>query len=141
LFDLVLVHWFALVVKFQLILRPSHSEDFEPVDLRHESRGASWEELRELLQENMRETGSEVRSVNVELLLSRDIDVLAARAVDFDSRGGEFLRHSNGQHIVAFTQNSWAITESAHHVLFFHHGESTRSEDESGVDQSVEIHG
>ena len=37
-------------------------------------------------KEHVRETGTEVRAINIKLLLSGQVDVHAARAVDFDSR-------------------------------------------------------
>lgn len=68
--DFFLVDGLASIVKLEFILRASHSEDFEAVYL--------WDELRrwrkgliKVLEENVRKTCPEIRSINVELLLSR----------------------------------------------------------------------
>lgn len=59
----------------------------------------------------MWKTSTEVRSVNVELFLARDVDILASVAVHLYSRSGEFLRDSDRQNVLALTENSRAITE------------------------------
>lgn len=88
----------------------------------------------------MRETGSEVSPVDVKLLLTRNIHILALRAVYFYSRGWQVFRNSDGQNILAFTENSGAVAEGAKHQLLFHHGESARRQNKAGVDKSVQVH-
>ena len=46
-------------------------------------------------KKHMRETGAEVRSINVKLLLAGQVNVYAARAVDFYSRCWKLLRNSD----------------------------------------------
>ena len=65
------------------------------------------------LQENMGETGTEVGSIDVQLLLPGSVDVLAARAVDFDAAGGQFFADTDGKHILALTEDSRAIAKGA----------------------------
>ena len=73
------------------------------------------------LYEDMWKASTEVSSVNVELFLSRNVDVLTSMAVDLHPRGGEFLRDSNGENVLALAENTRAISEGAHHVLLLHH--------------------
>ena len=84
----VLVHWFALVVKFELVFRASHPENLESVYLWHKFSWTLGQKFRELLQENVGETCAKVSSINVKLLLSWNVDVLAPWAVNFHSGGG-----------------------------------------------------
>ena len=89
----------------------------------------------------MRKADTKVCPIDVQLLRTRDVDVLASGAVDLDSRGGQLLTHSDGQHVLSLAQNSRTITKGAKHVLLFHHGEAPGRDDEPRVDEPVEVHG
>ena len=88
----------------------------------------------------MRETGSKVSPVDIKLLLTRNVHILALRAIDLYSRRRQVFRNSNRQHILAFAENSGAVAEGAKHELLFHHGESARGQNKAGMDQSVQVH-
>ena len=100
--DLTFIYWFAGVVKLEFISATSHAKDLEAVNFgdkswrRHHIIIEMLYQKDELIrfgdlikstyfEENMRETGSEVRPINVKLFLTRKVHVLAARTVDFDS--------------------------------------------------------
>jgi hypothetical protein len=86
------------------------------------------------------EACAEIRSIDIKLLLSRNVHVLTARAVHFYSGSREFLRDANGQNIVPFAKHSRTVTKCAEHVLLFHHGQASWSQNESGMDQTIEVH-
>ena len=89
------------MVKLELVAATSHTKDFETVYFRDKTR--RWHHVviemlkkkmetrlvkrhnedQAYLEENMRETGTEVRSVDVELLLAWKVHVSTARTVDF----------------------------------------------------------
>lgn len=123
--DFVFIDWFSLVVKLQFVFGASHAENLEPVDLGHELGWTFRHQLREVLQKYVREAGSEVGAVDVQLFLPWNVHVLASWAVDFDPRGRQFLRDADRKDIMAFAEHSGAVAECAHHVLLLHHGEAT----------------
>jgi len=51
--------------------------------------------MRAYLEEYMREGCAEIGSIDVQLFLSGDVHILAARAVNFDSASGQLLAHSD----------------------------------------------
>ena len=59
----------------------------------------------------MREAGSEVGAINVDLPLSGNVDVLAAWAVDLDAGGRQFFAYPDRQHVVAFAEDARAVRE------------------------------
>lgn len=129
-----------MIVKLELVLRPPHAKYFEPVDFWNEFCRAFGQKLRKLLQENVWEACAEIRPVDIELLLSRDVYILTARAVHFHSGGGEFLRDANGQNIVPFAKDSRTVTKCTKHVFLFHHGQASWSQNESGVNEAIKVH-
>ena len=60
----------------------------------------------------MRETSSEVGAVDIELLLSGQVNVDAAGAIDFHSRSGKFFRNADGENVLTFAEYSWAGSKS-----------------------------
>ena len=89
----------------------------------------------------MGETRAEVSAVDVKLLLTGDVDVLAARTVNFDARGGKFFAYADGEHVLALAQHSGAVAKGAKHELLLHHSKAARGEDEASVYKAVEVHG
>ena len=83
--DLLFVDWFSLIVKFELELTASHTEDLEPIDLWNELGWPLGQQLWEVLEENVREASAKVGSVDVELLLAWNIDILTPRTVHLDT--------------------------------------------------------
>ena len=138
--NFVLIDRLSLIVKLELVLRPAHAKYFEPIDFRNEFCRAFGQQFWKLLQENVWEACAKIRSVDIELLLSRDVHVLTARAVHFYSGGGEFLRDANGQNIVPFAKDSRTVTKCAKHVFLFHHGQASWSQNESGMNEAIEVH-
>ena len=77
--DFILVNWLAFYVEFQLVFRSPHPKYFEPVYLWDELRRSLWIQVEiglhktintrsqefGYLQKNVRETGAEVRPINV----------------------------------------------------------------------------
>ena len=119
--NLVFIYWFALIIEFQLVLRSPHSEYFEAIYFWNEFCRTLWKQLRELLKENMRETCAKVSTINIKLLLSWYIDILATGAIHFHSRSRQLFWYTYRQDIVSFAKDPWAVAEGAEHILFFHH--------------------
>ena len=86
------------------------------------------------LQENVGEASAEVCSVNVELLLARNVHVLAAGTVDLHTRCGQVLRHTNRQDVLSLAEDARAVSKLAQNILLLHHGESSRRQYEPCVD-------
>lgn len=107
--DFVFINRLALIIKFEFVLRPSHAEDFKAIDLWNKLGWAFREQLWELFEENVREGRAEVSTVDVQLLLSGNVDVLAARTIHFYSGSGKFFADSNRKHVVPFAKYSWAV--------------------------------
>lgn len=145
------VNWFAGVVKFEFVLATTHPEDLKSVYFGYEfgccrrlllcvhlkpasSHIHRLDTTMTYLEEHVRETGSEVGPVDIQLLLARYVDILTAGAVHFHSTRREFFAHANRQHILPFTQNSRARAEIAQHIFLLHHGETPRRQNESSVD-------
>ena len=63
--NFIFVDGLSLVVEFQLILRSTHAEYLEAIDLRNEFGRTLWKKLRELLQENVWKAGAEIGSIDV----------------------------------------------------------------------------
>ena len=124
--DLGFVDWLASEVEFQFVLAAAHPKDFKPVYFGDEARRSLDGLLRVVLQKHMREARAEVRAVDVQLLLARDVHVLTPRAVDLDAGRRQFLTHSDGKHILAFAKDSWAGPKTPKHKLFFHHCKASR---------------
>lgn len=62
---LIFIHWFPLIIKFKLVLRAAHSEDFEPIDFRDELCWTFRQKFWELFQENMWETCAKVCAIYI----------------------------------------------------------------------------
>ena len=88
----------------------------------------------------MGETRPEISAVDVELLLARNVDVLAAGAVHLHSAGRQLFRNADRQYVLSLAKNTWAGAKATQHELLLHHGQASRRENESGVDEPVEIH-
>jgi hypothetical protein len=54
-----------LIIKFKLVLRAAHSEDFEPIDFRDELCWTFRQKFWELFQENMWETCAKVCAIYI----------------------------------------------------------------------------
>lgn len=63
------------------------------------------------LEEDMRETSTEVRAIYVELLLPWYINVLAFRAVYLDTRSGKVFGDADGEDILAFAEHAGTVSE------------------------------
>ena len=100
----------ALEVKLELVLASSHAKDFEAVNFRNEpltrldcvievllkkKKIVRANHLSTYFEEYVRETSAEVCTIDVELLLSRKVDVAASRTVNLHSRGRQLLGHSD----------------------------------------------
>jgi hypothetical protein len=66
---------------------------------------------------------------------------LAAGTVNLNPAGRQFLTHANWEDILPLAEHAGALAERAIEILFFHEGETAGREDESGVDEAVEVHG
>jgi hypothetical protein len=85
------------------------------------------------LKVDMRETGSKIRSIYVELFLSGNIHVVAFRTVDFYSASGQFLTHTDRQNILTLAQNSRALTKCTQKEFLFHELKAAWGKNESSV--------
>jgi hypothetical protein len=74
----------------------------------------------------MGKAGTKISSIYVKLFGSWNVDILAPRTIHLYSRSWEFLRYSNGKHILPFAQHSRAVAEWAKHIFFLHHRQSSR---------------
>ena len=103
--DLTFIYWLASIVKLEFILASTHAKNLEAVNLgdksgcRHhllsEVLHSSNTQVRKLLiksgdlgtylEEYVRETGSEICSIDIELLLPRQVNIDATWAVHFNS--------------------------------------------------------
>ena len=88
----------------------------------------------------MWETWAKIRTVNIQLFLTRDVNVLATGAVDFHATCWQFLTNADGEHVLSLTHDSGARAEAAEHEFFFHHGEASWGEDKASVDQPIQVH-
>ena len=136
----LLVNIVALVVELQLVFRAAHAENAEPVDLGDELGRTLGHEVRVGLEEDVGKARAEVGAVDVELLLPRNVDVLAPGAVDFDPGGRKLLGNADGQHVLPFAEDAGAVAERAQHVFLLHHRQAAGREYKARVDQSVEVH-
>lgn len=89
----------------------------------------------------MREAGPEVGPINVKLLLTWQVDVNAARAVNFDSRRAQFLGHTNGENLLALAKDSRTCAKGPVHVLLSHFVQTMRRENVASVDDAIQVHG
>ena len=76
--NLTFIYWLACVVELEFVLGATHAENLEAVDFGDESRRRHHHVV-VVLQEHVRETRSEVSSINVKLLLSRQVHVHFSR--------------------------------------------------------------
>lgn len=83
--DALFVDGLALVVELEFVLGAAHAKNFESVDLGHKFGWRLGQQLWELFEKDVREAGTEVGSIDVDLPLAWDVNVLASGAVDLDS--------------------------------------------------------
>ena len=90
-------------------------------------------------QQHIGERTPEVRPINIRTFFLRHIHFLTSGAVNLNSRSSYLLTHSNRQNRLSLTQH--ARTHSEHSLLIFvsHNRQPLRREDESRVDQTVNI--
>ncbi len=79
--DFGFVDGLASEVEFEFVLAAAHPKDFKTVYFGDEARRSLDGLLRVVLQEHVREARAEVRAIDVQLLLTRDVNVLTPRAV------------------------------------------------------------
>ena len=89
----------------------------------------------------MRETGTKICAINIELLLSGQVDIDTARAIDFDSRSGKLLRNTDRKHVLALAEDAWACAKRTLQKLLSHLVEAVRGQDVSGMNHPIKIHG
>ena len=88
----------------------------------------------------MWEARPKVGAINVQLLLPRNVDVLAAGTVHLHPTGGQLFAHSDRQHVLPLAQDARARAEVPKHELLLHHGQAPRRQNKASVDQAVEVH-
>lgn len=139
--DLLLVERLATVVIKKLIRTSLLSKHFESVN--------SWEiseravlgvKVWVRLQKYVCKGCTKICTINVKMLLSRNIHFLAFRAVGFYSRCGKLFRKSYRKDKLTITQNTLAIPKSSKSVLFTHHSQSSWRKNKSSVSESVQVH-
>jgi len=59
----------------------------------------------------MRKTSTEISTVDVELLLPWNVNVLTSRAVYLDPGCWQVFGDSDGKNVLAFAKHSWTISE------------------------------
>ena len=89
----------------------------------------------------MGEARAEVGSVYIELLLARNVHVLATGTVDLHARCRQVLRHTNRKDILSLAEDARAVSKLAQYILLLHHGESPWRENEPSVDEPIKVHG
>ena len=88
----------------------------------------------------MRETRPEIRAVDVELLLPWEIHIVASWAINLDSGRRKLFRHADREDMLSPAEHTWARSKRTLHELLPHLRESVRRQDESGVNDAVEVH-
>lgn len=87
-----LVKWLPIIVVLKLICRAFLSKNFESINSR---KVRKWSIFRVKIwvrfQQYICEAGAEVRPINIEVLLPRDVDFLAFGAVSLHSASAKFL--------------------------------------------------
>ncbi len=83
------------------------------------------------LKEDMREACSKISAINIEMLLSGDVDLLALGAVDLaerreylDTGGGELLAHPNREDNLSFAHYARAVSKDTEEVLLLHQAQT-----------------
>ena len=89
----------------------------------------------------MRKTRSKIRAIDVELLLSWEIHIVASWAINLDSGRRQFLRHADREDMLSLAEHTWARSKRTLHELLPHLRESVGRQDEPGVNDAVEVHG
>lgn len=69
------------------------------------------------------------------------VDLLAARAIDFDSGSADFLAHTDGQSVLALAQHPRTHSESSLQVLVPHDRQPLGGHDVPGVDEAIDVGG
>ena len=85
----------------------------------------------------MRETGSEVCTIYIELLLSGQVNVDAARAVDFYTRSGKLFGNTDGQDMLPFAEDSRASSKSPLKEFLSHFIKSVGRKNEASMYHTV----
>ena len=119
--DLLFVDVITLVVELKFIFGATHSKNPEAVDFGDELRGSLGHEVGVRLEKDVGEGGSKISAVDVKLLLARNVNVLAARAINLHPRGAKLFTNTDRQYVLAFAEHARTISERAQHVLFLHH--------------------
>jgi len=85
----------------------------------------------------MRETGSEVCTIDIELLLSGQVNVDAARAVDFYTRSGKLFGDTDGQNMLPFAEDSRASSKSPLQEFLSHFVQTVGRKNEASMNHAV----
>ena len=93
------------------------------------------------LEEYMWETCAEIRPIYIELLLSGQVHINAARAVDFDTRRGEFFGDANGKDDLSLAEDAGARPERPADILLTHLVQPVGRQDVPRVNDAVKVHG
>ena len=88
----------------------------------------------------MWEASTEVGTIDIELLLSWQVHILAPGAVHLYSRSGQLLRYTNWQDILSVAQDSWADAECSLLELLSHFVQTVWGQDEPSMDDSIQVH-
>ena len=98
-------------------------------------------ELRESFEKYIRKARPEVRSINVQVFLTWNVDLLAPCAVGLHSRGGELLAQTDRQDKLSITQDALAASKRAQRELLAHHSKASWRQNVARMNQSVKVHG
>ena len=138
--DIFLIYRLSFGIEFEFEARPAHTENLKTVYFRDELWWPIRNQLWVGLHKDMRKAGTKISAIYVKLFGSWYVDVLASRTIDLNSRSWEFLRYSNGKHILSFAQHSRAVAEWPKHIFFLHHWQTSRWYNEARMNEPVQVH-